>query len=114
MGGNDFYTTRHAVAQGVSWDEAIVAFIDHDGDDVYEGGASFSQGASAHNGFALFLDLGGRNRFDYGGQQGNAGPNDYHGGKSLSFFVSEGKASSIHGDDGLSVGLSSRELRELR
>jgi hypothetical protein len=98
----------------VSWDEAIVAFIDHDGDDVYEGGASFSQGASAHNGFALFLDLGGRNRFVYGMPQGNAGPNDYHGGKSLSLFVSEGKSSAIHGDYGIAVGLSRRELRELR
>jgi len=58
--------------------------------------------------------LGGRNRFAYAGQQGNAGPNDYHGGKSFSFFVSEGKASTMHGDNGLSVGLSSRELRGLR
>ena len=113
VGGNDFYTTRHAVAQGVSWDESIVAFIDRDGDDVYEGGASFSQGASAHNGFALFLDLAGRDRFVYPGQQGNAGPNDYHAGKSLSLFVSEGRESSIRGDYGIKVGLSRRELRGL-
>jgi len=114
VGGNDFYTTRQAVAQGASWDESIVAFIDRDGDDVYEGGASFSQGASAHNGFALFLDLAGSNRFVYAGQQGNAGPNDYHGGKSLSLFVSEGRENSIRGDYGITAGLSRRELRELR
>jgi PDZ domain-containing protein len=113
-GGNDFYTTRQAVAQGVAWDEAIVAFIDHDGDDVYEGGASFSQGASAHNGFVLFLDLGGRNRFVYAMPQGLAGPNDYHGGKSLSVFLSEGRGNSIHGDAGIAAGLSRRELRDLR
>jgi hypothetical protein len=113
LGGNDFYTTRHAVAQGIAWDEAIVAFIDHDGDDVYEGGLSFSLGASAHNGFVLFLDLGGQNRFDFP-TPGNAGPNDYHDGKSLSLFVTEGKKNSIRGDYGVTVGLSRRELRELR
>jgi len=113
-GGNDFYTTRQAVAQGVSWDETIVEFIDQDGDDVYEGGLSFSQGASAHNGFVLFMDLGGRNRFDYAGQRGNAGPNDYHGGTSLSLFITAGKESKLNGKNGISTGLSSRELRELR
>ncbi|HYR83724.1 MAG TPA: hypothetical protein VE422_06575 [Terriglobia bacterium] len=87
IGGNDFYTTRQAVAQGSSWDETITLFIDHSGDDTYEGGASYSQGASAHNGFCLFLDLGGRNRFVYAMPQGSAGPNDYHGGKSFSLFV---------------------------
>jgi hypothetical protein len=114
QGGNDFYTTRHAVAQGISWDEAIVAFIDHDGDDIYEGGASFSQGASAHNGFTLFFDLGGRNRFAYKMPQGVAGPNDYHGGKSFSLFVTEGKVRAVNGEHGISAGLNSRELRELR
>src|SRR3989442_7066102 len=106
LGGDDFYTTRHAVAQGTSWDETITVFIDHAGDDVYEGGASYSQGATAHNAFCLFLDLGGRNRFVYRTPQGSAGPNDTRSGNSFSLFVaadnkgnaytSKMKPSSIH------------------
>ncbi len=53
-GGDDRYSTRFAVAQGLAWDEAAALLIDEAGDDRYEGGG-FSQGASAHNGFAIFL-----------------------------------------------------------
>ena len=109
-------TTRQFVAQGISWDETIVMFIDHGGDDVYEGGGSFSQGASAHNGFCIFLDLSGRKRFVSGSPQASAGPNDYHGGKSFSIFIatdgknnytSKMKASSIrlNGEDDLFADL---------
>src|SRR5207249_11743054 len=87
LGGDESYTTQHAVAQGTSWDGTITVFIDHAGNDLYEGGLRYSQGASAHNGFCVFLDLGGRNHFSYAMPQGFAGPSDYHGGTSFSLFI---------------------------
>jgi len=89
-GGDDFYTTRQAVAQGLAWDECVTLFIDRRGDDVYQGGGGFSQGASAHNAICVFLDQGGRDAYDYVPGQALAGGNDYHGGTSLSVFVDEG------------------------
>ena len=87
-GGNDRYVTRYAVAQGLSWDETSVLFLDAGGDDRYEGG-SFSQGASAMNGFVMFIDAGGQDTYLYC-DQARAGGNRYHGGKSLSFFLDLG------------------------
>ena len=87
-GGDDRYTTRYAVVQGHAWDEAVSLFLDRAGSDRYEGGG-FSQGASAHNGWATFLDLAGDDTYLYT-DQARAGGNDYHGGKSLSFFVDAG------------------------
>jgi hypothetical protein len=65
-----------------------VLFIDEAGDDLYEGGG-FSQGASAMNGFVIFLDRSGADTYLYT-DQARAGGNSYHGGKSLSFFVDLG------------------------
>ena len=98
------------MAQGTAWDEAVAVFVDRAGDDVYEGGESFSQGASAHNGFCLFLDLDGNNRFTYAFPQGSAGPNTYHDGHSFSLFVvanERGKSPAIHvnGDYGFFADL---------
>lgn len=87
-GGDDRYLTRYAVAQGLSWDESSALFLDESGDDRYEGGG-FSQGASAQNGFVLFIDRAGRDTYVHT-DQARAGGNDYHGGKSLSFFVDIG------------------------
>lgn len=87
-GGNDRYSTRNAVAQGLAWDESVTLFIDQAGDDIYEGG-SFSQGASAMNAWAIFLDLDGRDTYLYC-DQAVSNSNSYHGGKSLSFFVDAG------------------------
>jgi hypothetical protein len=87
-GGNDRYSTRNAVAQGLAWDESVTLFIDEAGDDIYEGGG-FSQGASAMNAWAIFLDMGGKDTYLYCDQAANGG-NTYHGGKSLSFFVDVG------------------------
>jgi hypothetical protein len=84
-GGDDQYLTRYAVAQGIAWDEAVCVFIEEAGNDRYEGGG-FSQGASAHNGFAVFRDLVGDDTYLYT-DQARAGGNDYHGGSSLSFFT---------------------------
>ena len=87
-GGNDHYMTRNFVAQGLSWDETSVLFLDQAGDDRYEGG-SFSQGASAQNGFMIFIDKQGRDTYLYT-DQALSGGNQYHGGKSLSFFLDLG------------------------
>jgi hypothetical protein len=87
-GGDDAYLTRYGVAQGLSWDEAVSLFLDEAGDDRYEGG-SFSHGASAHNGFALFIDRQGRDTYLYT-DQARAGGNKYHGGWSLSLFLDLG------------------------
>ncbi|MDA0837376.1 MAG: PDZ domain-containing protein [Planctomycetota bacterium] len=87
-GGNDRYQTRQFVAQGLAWDEATALFMDEAGDDRYEGGG-FSHGASAMNGWALFIDKKGKDTYLYT-DQARAGGNSYHGGKSLSFFVDAG------------------------
>jgi len=87
-GGDDQYLTRYAVAQGIAWDEAVCLFVEQAGNDRYEGGG-FSQGASAHNGFTIFLEQGGDDTYLYT-DQARAGGNDYHGGSSLSFFADLG------------------------
>lgn len=88
--GNDRYSTRHAVAQGLSWDETVVVFIDSRGDDRYDGGGGFSQGASAHNGFCLFVDYDGQDTYRLPAGPARSGPNDYHGGTSLSVTIDAG------------------------
>lgn len=95
-GGDDFYTTRQAVAQGLAWDECVTVFDDAQGDDVYQGGGGFSQGASAHNSVCLFRDRAGRDSYEYTPGQAMAGGNDYHGGTSLSLFVDEGGAEDVY------------------
>jgi len=87
-GGNDLYTTRLAVAQGLAWDESVGLFIDVEGDDRYEGGG-FSQGASAMNGWTIFIDRSGKDTYLYT-DQARAGSNTYHDGTSLSFFLDLG------------------------
>ncbi|MCK4303878.1 MAG: PDZ domain-containing protein [Candidatus Eisenbacteria sp.] len=89
-GGDDFYTTRQAVAQGLAWDECVTLFVDQGGNDAYQGGTGFSQGASAHNSFCFFLDRRGKDTYDYSSGQARAGGNSYHGGTSFSLFIDEG------------------------
>ena len=53
--------------------------------------ATVSQGASAHNGFSLFYDGAGKDTYDlHRKPPAFAGPNDYHGGPSLSIFIDAG------------------------
>lgn len=87
-GGDDLYTTRQFVAQGLAWDEAVALFRDEAGNDRYEGGG-FSHGASAMNGWTLFIECGGKDTYLYT-DQARAGGNSYHGGTSLSFFLDLG------------------------
>jgi len=87
-GGNDSYTTRHAVAPALAWDECVTLFRDYGGSDSYHAGG-FSLGASAHNAICVFIDDGGGDTY-IGTAPALAGPNDYHGGSSLSLFFDLG------------------------
>lgn len=93
-GGNDAYWTRNAVAPGLAWDECVTSFTDLGGDDLYQGG-SFSLGASAHNAISLFYDAQGRDEYRWA-DLAHAGPNDYHGGSSLSWFLDEGGSDDLY------------------
>ena len=90
--GDDQYKTLCGVNAGLSWDLTCVAFIDKSGNDTYDDGG-FSRGATAHNGFCLFMDLGGKDI--YNGGVANAGGNDYHGGYSLSIFLNKGPEDDV-------------------
>jgi hypothetical protein len=73
--------------------------MDDAGNDRYEGGFFLSQGGSAHNGFALFYDGGGEDSYRIErGIPANAGPNDYHGGPSVSVFVDAGGQPNVYPD----------------
>ena len=54
----------------------------------------FSQAASSHNGFALFIDDTGIDH--YNGEQARAESNEYHGGSSLSIFIDGGGEHDIY------------------
>ncbi|MCV6610064.1 MAG: hypothetical protein OIF55_04755 [Amphritea sp.] len=87
-GGDDHYQSSMGAANGAAWDLSVAAFTDDAGDDSYLPKGGFSTGASAHNGFSVFLDKQGSDLYRTG--PGQAGPNDYHGGLSLSFFIDSG------------------------
>ncbi|MBI5779612.1 MAG: PDZ domain-containing protein [Planctomycetes bacterium] len=91
--GDDQYRTLCGVVAGLSWDLTCVAFIDKAGNDTYDAGG-FSRGASAHNGFCLFMDLGGKDI--YKDSVALAGGNTYHGGYSLSIFLDKGLEENIY------------------
>ncbi len=96
-GGDDLYTTAIGAAQSCAWDLSVTALIDGGGNDRYEGGFGFSQAASAHNGLALFYDASGEDHYlCHRKLPGKAGPNDYHGGQSLSFFMDAGGEKNVY------------------
>jgi hypothetical protein len=65
--------------------------MDEGGNDTYSGGYNLSQGASAENGFSLFYDASGEDHYSlHKKPPARAGPNEYHGGESLSFFIDAG------------------------
>lgn len=105
-GGDDVYRTRHAVHAGLAWDQSVVFFVEDGGDDDYQGGG-FSTGSAAHGALCVFHERGGADRYRRGAV-GHAGPNDYHGVPSLSFFLDEGG-----GDDRYPDGAPNDGLRAL-
>ncbi len=95
-GGDDYYDTRNAVHAGLAWDECTSLFIDRAGNDTYYRGG-FSIGASAHNSITLFIDEGGDDDYHLGGEPARSGPNEYHGGSSLSMFIDLGGGNDKYG-----------------
>ncbi|MDF1798753.1 MAG: PDZ domain-containing protein [Planctomycetota bacterium] len=95
-GGDDSYTTRHAVAHGLAWDECVTWFEDRSGADRYRGG-SFSLGAAAHNSICVFHERGGVDTYLWD-RLGAAGSNEYHGGTSLGWFQDEGGDADVYLD----------------
>lgn len=97
QGGDDRYTVAIGAAQSLAWDLCATAFMDEGGDDRYDGGSGLSQGASAHNGFSLFYDAQGHDRYELHRKlPAQAGPNDYHSGQSLSFFLEGGGEKNLY------------------
>jgi hypothetical protein len=101
-GGDDRYRGWVGAQASAAWDLCVTCFLDDGGDDVYETGPGFSVGASAHNGFSLFVDRAGRDRYGVG--PGRAGPNDYHGGGSVSVFIDAGGDPDEYRAGGLADG----------
>jgi hypothetical protein len=87
-GGDDHYQSSHFVGLGMAWDESNTLFVDRSGNDVYIG-PGFAFGAAAMNGFALFIDGGGADRY-VGVRPGAVHGNSYHGGTSIGYFLSLG------------------------
>lgn len=104
-GGNDRYRGVVGALQGAAWDLSASVFIDQSGDDDFWGKDAFSLGASAHNGMAFFFDHEGCDVYRNAQGLGRAGPNDYHGGGSLSLFVDGG----VGKDRYLGPGLESQK-----
>ncbi|OHB75380.1 MAG: hypothetical protein A2Z34_07025 [Planctomycetes bacterium RBG_16_59_8] len=94
-GGDDRYRGLSQVHSGLSWDLTCVSFIDKGGNDIHEEGG-FSRGATAHNGFIIYHDLGGADI--YKDQVARSGDNGYHGGSSLTVFIDEGGGEDSYDD----------------
>ncbi|MBE6359203.1 MAG: hypothetical protein E7057_08160 [Lentisphaerae bacterium] len=93
-GGNDVYRTLHCVSLGISWDETVVLFADDQGDDIYHSGTGGISYSAAHqNGICFFFDRGGNDRYN-GMPPLPASRNTYHLGTSLAIFMDSGS-----GDD---------------
>lgn len=93
-GGNDLYETRHGVIAGLAWDQSVTWFCDRAGDDTYRA-SFFSLGASAHDALVIFEDLDGSDRYE-GVEVARSGPNDYHGGTSMSAFLDLGEGEDFY------------------
>ncbi|OVE80990.1 hypothetical protein BVY03_04850 [bacterium K02(2017)] len=96
--GNDTYIGKVTALQASAWDLGAAALIDKQGDDFYDSyKLGFAQGASAHNGFALFLDYSGKDSYALqDGQQGSVPDNSYHKGSSLAIFIDAGGQSDLY------------------
>ena len=96
-GGGDHYLTTHYVGMGMAWDESCTLFIDQRGDDTYVA-PHFAFGASAMNGFALFIDADGSDRY-VGSRPAKVYGNSYHKGTSIGYFLDLGKGKDVFGSN---------------
>jgi hypothetical protein len=97
--GDDRYRSWVGASLSAAWDLSVTVFLDDAGDDRYQPGPGFSLGASAHNGFSLFVDRAGNDHYALG--PARAGPNDYHGGPSVSVFLDAGGQQDVYAGGGL-------------
>ena len=93
-GGDDKYTTTHQVAMSISWDESVSLFIDRSGNDTYEA-PSFSLSAAAMNGFSMFIDGDGDDRYLGKAVPAKTYGNAYHGGSSIAYFLDLGNDNDV-------------------
>ncbi len=90
VGGNDQYHSLSVVGEGMAWDLSVSLFEDKEGNDRYQTGAH-CLGAASQSSYAFFLDHKGVDT--YVGKElpaTQAIPNDYHGGKSIGYFLDSG------------------------
>ena len=89
-GGNDVYRTHYGVSLGISWDETVVLFADDQGDDDYHSGLGTTSYSAVHqNGICFFFDRNGDDRYAKG-YPVPPSTNNYHLGTSLGIFVDSG------------------------
>lgn len=96
VGGNDQYHSLSVVGEGIAWDLSISLFEDKSGNDRYQTG-SMCLGAASQSSYAFFLDHKGIDT--YVGKElpsTQAIPNDYHGGKSIGYFLDGGGDEDIY------------------
>jgi len=96
VGGNDQYQSLSVVGEGMAWDLSVSLFEDKDGNDRYQTGAH-CLGAASQSSYAFFLDHKGIDT--YVGKElpaTQAIPNDYHGGKSIGYFLDSGSSEDIY------------------
>ena len=93
-GGDDTYTTTHQVAMSIAWDESVSLFIDRSGNDTYEA-PDFSLSAAAMNGFTMFIDGDGDDRYLGKAVPAKTYGNAYHGGSSIAYFLDLGNDNDV-------------------
>jgi hypothetical protein len=84
--GNDTYTSTGPTYNGAcAWDHSVFLFLDAAGDDVYDFKRSAGPGRADIGAWAVFADLGGKDRYIAPGGLGRASQ------KSLAVFLDAGK-----------------------
>jgi len=103
VGGNDYYKGLHGALQAAAWDKGTAALVDNSGNDIYDAQMTFfAQGAASHNGFALFIDKKGSDKyFTESAGMARVNSNDYHDGSSLGFFIDNGGEIDWYSDGSL-------------
>ncbi len=80
-GGDDKYVSRHAVAEGMSWDLGLTLFEDFAGNDRYQT-CPHCLGTAAQSGLTFFIEHQGDDTYtgNFLPYDLEAVPNDYHSG----------------------------------
>lgn len=91
-GGDDKYVSRHAVAEGMSWDLGLTLFEDFAGNDRYQT-CPHCLGTAAQSGLTFFIEHQGDDTYtgNFLPYDLEPVPNDYHSGVSFGLFLDKGK-----------------------